>query len=333
MGVVGWSDLDRATKNAFLTAKLPTIEVEGEFSEIVDLFVRINSTGARLTGQEKRHAQYFRSATLKAAQRVAEEHKPFLVRNRVLSESQIQRMKHVELITELLLAVASGTHLNKKTKIDEIIRGDAMDPRDLREASVGLKRALKLVGTILPDLKTTRLRQMADFYSLVMLVSGYRAENRSITAHDSSRNALAGELLRDFARGVDEVADQIRKGKGVTALQEPFRNYLMTVREGTDTSAQRRAREKILREVLDGVFDELDPRRGFNAVQRRILWHASAKKRCSICREQIRRWEDLAIDHIEPYIRGGRTDLANGAIAHRGCNAAKGARVAAKRRR
>ena len=75
------------------------------------------------------------------------------------------------------------------------------------------------------------------------------------------------------------------------------------------------------------VFDELDPKRTFNAVQRRILWHASAKKRCSICKTLVARWEDLSIDHIDPYIRG-KTDLSNGAIAHRSCNSAKGARKA-----
>jgi 5-methylcytosine-specific restriction endonuclease McrA len=33
----------------------------------------------------------------------------------------------------------------------------------------------------------------------------------------------------------------------------------------------------------------------------------------------------LSIDHVEPYIKGGKTDLANGAIAHKKCNSAKGA--------
>jgi hypothetical protein len=49
---------------------------------------------------------------------------------------------------------------------------------------------------------------MADFYSLTRLLHAIREEGKTVTAHDSARNALAGELLRDFGRGVDEVNDR-----------------------------------------------------------------------------------------------------------------------------
>ena len=79
------------------------------------------------------------------SQRLADELKGSLVRQQVVSPSQVQRMKHVELITELLLAINAGQPLNKKAKIDEIIRGAALDASDLREASVRLRRAVRLV--------------------------------------------------------------------------------------------------------------------------------------------------------------------------------------------
>ena len=37
--------------------------------------------------------------------------------------------------------------------------------------------------------------------------------------------------------------------------------------------------------------------------------------------------KDLSVDHVFPYVRGGRTDLSNGAIAHKVCNSGKGASV------
>lgn len=322
-----WKDLDNDKRHRFLTVELPTIEVEGELSEIIDLFVRLNSTGTRLSGQEKRHARFFTNPVLQTSQRLADKNGPVLLRHGVLSASQIQRMKHVELITELLLGINAGVHLNKKSKMDDIIRGKALGTEDLRQAAKDLERALKLTLVILPDLKTTRLRRLADFYSLVVLLHRYKEEGRTITAHDSNRNLLAGALLRDFAHGVDEVAERIAKGEGVAAQQAPFRDYLATVREGTDSAKQRNAREKILRDLLDGVFDEKDPVRRFNTVQRRILWHASSHKRCSICRQPIVAWEDLSIDHIAPYVSGGKTDLSNAALAHKRCNSAKGART------
>jgi hypothetical protein len=321
-----WKLLAKGRRNDFLTTPIPTIEVEGEMWEIVDLFVRINSTGKRLDGQERRHALYYKSPILKSAQGLAERHRDFLLKHKVLSDAQVQRMKHVELMTELLLGVDAGTHLNKKAKLDQVIAGGAIEPDALKSAARSVTRALALAVAILPDLRTTRYRQAADFYSLVMLLNSYREEGRTITAHDSGRNALAADLLRDFGRGVDEVNDLSKKGKGASAFQEPFRLYLMTVREGTDSAAQRRARERVLRELLDGVFDDLDPTRAFNAIQRRILWHPSATKDCAFCHNRVARWEDLAIDHIQPYIKGGKTDLSNAALAHKKCNAAAGAK-------
>lgn len=321
-----WRDFKKTSKNSFLTTKIATIEVEGDLGEIIDLFVRINATGKRLTGQEKRNARFYASPVLKVAQRVADEQRAFLVRHNVVSPSQVQRMKHVELVTELLLAINAGQPLNKKTKIDEIIRGASLDSDELRDAATSLKRAFRLVEAVLPDLKTTRLRNSVDFYTLALLLHRLKEEGKALSAHGSQRNALAGALLRDFARGVDEVNEQLRHGRGVGADQEPFREYLLTVRADTDSFKQRMTRERLLRAVLDGVFDDLDSRRLFNTTQRRIVWHASASKKCAFCKQPIRRWEDMAVDHVRPHSRGGKTLLSNAAISHKRCNSAAGAK-------
>ncbi len=321
-----WSEFSKTAKNEFLTTQVATIEVEGDLGDIIDLFVRINATGKRLTGQEKRHARFYASPVLKVAQRLADEQRGLLVRQKIVTASQVQRMKHVELVTELLLSINAGQPLNKKTKIDEVIRGAAMNASELRDAAAALKSTLRLVGAVLPDLKTTRFHNGVDFYTLALLLHRYREEGKAVSAHHSQRNALAGALLRDFARGVDEVNDLIRLGKGIGSGQEPFREYLLTVRADTDSFKQRMTRERLLREVLDHVFEDLDSCRLFNTTQRRIVWHASTSKKCAFCKLPIRRWEDMAVDHVKPHSRGGKTQLANAAIAHKRCNAAAGAK-------
>lgn len=124
---------------------------------------------------------------------------------------------------------------------------------------------------ILPQLKATRFSQLADSYTLVLLLHRLRDEGLAVNGHSSTRNKLAGALLTDFGRGVDEVSDKVRRGEGATAAEEPFRQYLMTVRAGTDSRPQREAREKLLRTVLEGVFETRDSTRTFNTTQRRIL--------------------------------------------------------------
>lgn len=323
-----WKELDNHQRHEFLTAQIPTIVVGGELSEIIELFVRINATGKKLTSQEKRHAHYFTSPVLKAARSTADSLAPKLTKAGVLSPSQIQRMKHVELITELLLAIHAGMPLHKKKKIDEVIKGDGLTESEVSKSVTALKSAVNLAFVILPDLKTTRFHRLADFYTLVLLLHRYKDEGLSITAHNSTRNEVAGSLLREFGASVDTVSELLARGKPIKTSDEPFRDYLMTVKEGTDSKPQRDKREKALRVVLDGVFDTLDTSRTFNATQRRILWHASDTKVChfGFCRKPIDKWEDLAIDHVQAFIKGGPTKLSNAGLAHKWCNSKAGAK-------
>ena len=63
---VSWKMLKRKQLQHLITGyKLPIIEVDGELATVIELFVRINSTGKALTGQEKRHAKYYKSDFLK----------------------------------------------------------------------------------------------------------------------------------------------------------------------------------------------------------------------------------------------------------------------------
>jgi hypothetical protein len=321
-----WPDLSKEVKGEFLTTKIATIEVEGDLGDIIDLFVRINATGKRLTGQEKRNARYFASPVLRTAQGLANEHRDLFVRQRVLSPSQVQRMKHIELMTELLLAVNAGQPLNKKLKIDEIIRGASPSHSDLKEAAASVRRAMGFVEAVLPDLRTTRFRNGSDFYTLALLMHRMWEEGKTITSHASTRNALAGALLREFGRNVDEAIEHMSVGKGLRSHQAPFRDYIGTVRADTDSFKTRMLRERLLRQVLDHVFEDKDATRLFNPTQRRIVWHTSVSKTCCFCGEVVARWEDMAVDHVKPHSKGGRTQLANAAIAHRRCNSAAGAK-------
>jgi len=319
-----WQELNASIKHDLLATEIPTIEVDGELGEIIELFVRINATGKHLTAQEKLHAKYYTSPVLRTAQKLADEFESLLKSNRVLSTAQIQRMKHVELLTELLLSIDVGEPLHKKTKLNDVIKGGALSHGDLAVASTNLKRAINLTFTILPDLKTTRFRQLADFYSLVLLLHELRAEGLAVSTHGSHRNALAGSLLRNFGLDVDRVSENVAKGKGITELERPFLEYLTTVKEGTDSKTQRKQRDRILRDVLSGVFEPLDSIRGFNTTQRRILWHSS-NKICAVGGEQIERWEDVDIDHVTSFIKGGKTKLENAALTCAHHNRAKGA--------
>jgi hypothetical protein len=96
---VDWRLLNRkGLRHVIEGYEIPVIEVDGEMGDIIEAFVRINSTGKALTQQEKRHAKYYNSAFLKEASRIARRYEDYFIKNGVFSTGQLSRMKHVELV-------------------------------------------------------------------------------------------------------------------------------------------------------------------------------------------------------------------------------------------
>jgi hypothetical protein len=323
---IDWALLKRKGLQHLLTGyEIPVIEVDGEMGEIVDVFVRINSTGKALTQQEKRHARYYNSSFLKEASRLAGRFEKYLRDNRIFSAGQFSRMKHVELMCELMLSLVQGDVLNKKTALDRVMATTSFDGRQLRKAARMVTTTLNRIRRMFPQLKTTRLRQVTDFYTLAVLLGKFEHEKLILT--DRRRNRLAWDLLLAFATRVDEVRELQRKIKGTRPDQELYREYLSTVLQATDEVSQRRKRELILGNILRSLFGRKDTQRGFSAEQRRIMWNTSANRVCAHagCSRKIT-WDDFTIDHINPHSKGGRSQLDNAALMCRTHNSSKGNR-------
>ena len=232
-------------------------------------------------------------------------------------------MKHVELICELMVSMHKGDIINKKAALDKVMSTDEVTPARTRMASTRTTRALKLVKRMFPALEQTRFHQLSDFYTLVVLMSKFDAQNLILT--DRRRNKLAWDLLVALSNGVDDLKARQKKLMTQRGEVELYRDYLLTVLEGTDEISKRQWREEILRGLLENLFRRRDSERLFSPEQRRVLWNTSDDRRCAICREPVW-WGDLTIDHINPFSKGGRTSLKNAALAHRRCNSRKGAR-------
>ena len=100
---VDWNLLRRKGLQPRITGyEIPVIEVDGEMGDIINVFVKINSTGKALTRQEQRHARYYNSPFLKEAARLANRYENYFLENGIFSAGQVSRMKHVELMCELV---------------------------------------------------------------------------------------------------------------------------------------------------------------------------------------------------------------------------------------
>ena len=322
---VNWKSLCKQSKQHLITGyRLRTIEVDGDGSDIIDLFIRINSTGKALTAAEKRHAKYYEnSELLLRASKLASRYERYLREQKIISAGQITRMKHVELMCELMVSIYQGDVINKKLAVDSMMKANSLTEAQARLVEIKTVSALNRVKRMFPKLYQTRLRQLSDFYSLVILISKFEAEKLILT--NKRKNRLAWDLLSAFASGVDEVRELQKEARGTPPGLESCRDYLLTVQQATDELSQRKKREQILRGLLQTLFEKKDHQRLFSPEQRRIIWNSSAERRCSKCGKVVT-WDDFTVDHIKPYSKGGRTKLDNAAIMHHSCNASLGNR-------
>lgn len=322
-----WRALARRRRQNLITGyRIPVIEVDGDIGDIIEVFVRINSTGKALTPQEKRRAKYFNSPFLKEADRLARRYENHFRKMGVLSAGQISRMKHIELVCELMVSIHRGDVINKKSALDKIMKSDHFGARDTASAYRRALSALNRTRKMFPKLRQTRFAKLTDFYSLVMLIGRFEEEGFILT--DRRRNRLAWDILVAFSNKIDDLRERQRRLETVRPEQELYRHYLQTVLQATDEYNQRKARENILRGLLGSLFAKKDAQRGFTSEQRRLLWNTSEVRRCEGCGKPLS-WDDFTLDHIDPHSKGGRSRLENAALMHRGCNSAKGNRRSA----
>jgi 5-methylcytosine-specific restriction endonuclease McrA len=307
--------------------QLQVIEVEAEdLSDIIELFVRINSSGKALSKQEVRNARYYRSEFLSTAKKLATRYERYLQGIGTIPAQQVRRMKHVELMSELLYSAHIEGLANKKRVIDAAMRNDGLKGRQLKRAEASTVASMNHVRRMFPDLsRSVRFHKLSDFYSLTALVQDL--ERRGFVLDDKRRNRLAWDLSTALSKGVDELSWRSKKVdfKSLTPQEELFAQYLQAVREGSDTEVNRRKRHDILRGVIEPVLDRKDTRRGFSPEQRRILWNSAEKRVCEECGCELT-WADFQADHVRPFTLGGKTELANAAILCAKHNASKGKR-------
>lgn len=319
-----WSGVKKAGYEHYLTGyRIQTVEVAGELSDIIDLFVRINSTGKSLTSQEKRHARFYHSDFLKTAGQLGKRYETFFAENKILSKGQLDRMKHIELICELLASIQMEGLIHKKTALDKIISGHHINQRILTKSRNEFVQILNLVKRVFPNFRSTRFAFSAEFYSLFMLVWEYNRQKMILT--DAARNKQAQKLLEWMSNGVDELRGQISKAKGATPEQQLFAAYLFTTRGDSDSSTTRKRRQEVLHQLFGGLFEVKDEKRIFSPDQRRLFWNSTETKACFSCGESLS-WENFTIDHIKSYASGGKTSLKNANLMCRSCNSRKGRR-------
>lgn len=319
-----WKDLEKWEKaGPVLGYKIQTVEIEGNLADIIDLFVRINSTGKALSTAEKRKARFYRNPLLTTAARLARRHQPWLKQQGILSERHSARQKDIEVTTELLVSLLHGGLIHKKAAVDKAVAGSGVDGRSLLKAEKEFNGTMESLKKLFPELGSTRLTRISEFYTLFMVVADLRKGGAVLT--DVKRRRAAQELIKRFSNKVDEVRDLQRQAKGAKAGHSLYVDYLLSVQQATDDLSRRKRRADIIHGLLGGLFERKDTRRLFTAEQRRLLWNGEQRPACCQCGVALS-WTNFQVDHVKAHSRGGKTAVANAELICQPCNAKKGAR-------
>jgi hypothetical protein len=95
--------------------------------------------------------------------------------NKIVTEAQITRMKHIELICELMISIYHGDIINKKAALDRMMDDKSLSSAKAKSIESKVTLTLNRIKKCSPDLKQTRFHQLSDFYSLAVLI--YKFEN------------------------------------------------------------------------------------------------------------------------------------------------------------
>ena len=219
----------------FTVEYLPSNE-DGTISNIFD---RINRNTAKLTAQELRHAKFsgrFITRSEEAAEKMVKE----LGENFPNIGTQARRqMKDVEFAASLLLLIEQGPQGFSTAQLDEAFsqRDDEWEEEERVIADFDLTISVLRAILAAPggaQLRSTRLRNQADFYSLVGAVSQLSAELDC---------AKAAKALMDFTAQVSD--------EGIRALDKRSSDYYEAARSASNDAGPRKSRIDILRKVIE----------------------------------------------------------------------------------
>lgn len=142
--------------------------------------------------------------------------------------------------------------------------------------------------------------------------------------------ALFDTLMLSFARYEqrDIVPHRDAVSDALLDLMATNRNFIEAITEGTSQRNRLQTRVDLWNVKLGEVLKNPQSHpRLFSQSFRRALFDKDPT--CALCKQQITILDDAAVDHTLPYSLGGDTTPANGRLAHRYSNAARGNRQSA----
>lgn len=238
-----FSELDQKVQDEFLAYSIDFNEAQNPSNEEVrEVYARVNKYTVPLNRQELRRADY-PGEFLRLSEALALH--PFLDEINIFSPANRRRYADVEYISEILAALLEGIQ-DKKTTLDEFYKKYSVWNKDaVKEVENLFVKTLEELRLIFSegsevDMRKTRFKQKADFYTIFLVVKDYLCSNKSI-------RQVNLEALRDDLKILDET---IAPESTIPICRE----YAIKCISQANTYSGRSWRACFIQAILNGTF-------------------------------------------------------------------------------
>ncbi|ADU15425.1 DUF262 domain-containing protein [Asticcacaulis excentricus] len=239
--------------------------------EVRDVYMRVNKYTVPLTKQELRRADYPGDFLT-----VSEELSviPFFETAGIFSPTDRRRYADAEYSSELIAGLIDGT-LDKKVELDNYyIKYTNWPVEDRKKIVKRFNEAIADIGEIFKDIpgniRETRFRQKADFYSLFLAIDELRQEGHDLAGKDLSD-------LRDDIRLLD-------LGIRPEATVGIFSEYAIKCVSQANSASSRKWRLNFLKGLLSGTYIGLPASDAYRGLYYRVFEDCVEADRAGICK-------------------------------------------------
>lgn len=227
-----FSDLNETQKQKFWRYPIIVRDLEdSDDEEIRHIFRRINKYAFPLNDQELRNAR-FQGKFIQTIEKISEN--PFWINSGIFTANDFRRMLDLEYIS-ILCATLMGGIFNRKEKLDEFYAQYEYEFDESEEYIKRIRRDIKIIENIIPDLRKTTWSNKANFYALFLVVDQLATE---------FQNKDNIQVLQDFLHKFIENVEKARISP--EDAEELYRNYSDAARVATNDKDKRVRRYRIL---------------------------------------------------------------------------------------
>jgi hypothetical protein len=311
---MAFSDLDERFQDKIRYYEVRTITLLNDSDQDLKfaIFERLNTGSVPLNDMELRNCVY-RGQYVNLLKELAE-YPTF--RSLIGVKDASKRMRDVELVLRFA-AFYHATYLKYQPPVRRFLNRDMekfrfITKEDADELKEAFKNSVQIIHSLFGDSAFRR------FYRGDSKDPNGKWEAKKFNA--SLYDVLMGTLCNIEKNKAYASLDALREG--LIDLMASNEEFIDAILIGTSSQDKVRTRFDLTRKIVDDILKYCNSQpRCFTFTLKQELFESDPT--CAICNQRIQAIDDAAIDHIEQYWLGGKTNLENARLTHRYCNNAR----------